>query len=408
MLCSSMYIFGQTVIIEKPQVCEPLHMMLIHEGEVTQQAAQALTRLLIGTGLFEINISTGSMPTEKKDITKHIHSGYSVVLFLQQAAQGQITIRLYDATDASMLLGKTIGSNSAELTHRLVADAVYVHLFNHESYFLTKIAYVKKSPTLRNKTRTELCIFDPSNGSRQTLLKDNRILVAPQWLKTAHNNHDTCWLAISEFTPSNVRLLGVDLQGNTWSILNFDGTCVGTVQQDDSTFVYVRSGVLWLYEFDKRLKKARHTRLTDAKNTCGCPSLLSSGDIIYACNGKICRYSRTEKKSHVVPITGNCIAPDVHKTTDRIIFSRSVKGVLQLHCCDAEGKNVTQVTYGPGNKSDACWSPCGNYIVYTRCDRGKEQIALYNCLTGTENIVTPEDEQCGYPSWSEPCLQLYN
>jgi len=418
------YIFCEPLVIEKPQAREPLHMALVYEDAGMQQTALEIKKLLTSTGLFEIKLSQGSVPASKQEITSFMHKGFSALLFLQQSAQDHIAFRLYDATDATMLLGKNTGASfhgplvvsevesmrpkSADITARLVADAVYSHLFNHESYFLTKIAYIKKSPTLRNKKRTELCILDPVDGVSQTLVKDNRILVAPQWCRMVPGAHEKIWLSVSEFTPSNVRLLGIDLHGHSWPIIDLGGTCVGTAQQDDTTFVYVRSGVLWLYEFDKKTKRGRHTKLTDSRNTCGCPSLLSSGDIIYSCNSKIYRFDRHEKKQYQLPITGSCISPDVHQPTNRIIFSRPVKGVLQLHSCDAQGNRITQLTFGLGNKIDACWSACGNYIVYTRLEGSREQIALYNCMTQTETILTSEHQQCGYPSWSGSSLQLYS
>ena len=306
------YIFCEPLVIEKPQTREPVHMALVYDDESTTPVAKQIKKLLQSTGLFDVRLSVGPAPATKQEITAYLHKGFAVILFVQNTAQDHIHFRLYDATDASMLIGKNMGSSSTELTQRLVADAVYNHLFNQESYFLTKIAYIKKSPTLRNKKRTELCMLDPVDGFSQTLVKDNRILVAPQWSRMQPGNHEKMWLSVSEFTPRNVRLLGIDLHGHSWSIIDLDGTCVGTAQQDDTTFVYARSGILWLYEFDKKNKRGRHTKLTDAKNTCGCPSLLSSGDIIYSCNGKIYRYDRHEKKQHQLPISGNCIAPDAH------------------------------------------------------------------------------------------------
>ncbi|MBY0109841.1 MAG: hypothetical protein K2X90_01895 [Candidatus Babeliaceae bacterium] len=406
--CSISIIFCESFVIEKPQTRKPLHMALIYEDSIAQQAAQNIKKLFMSTGLFEITLSAGSAPKAKQEIMHYVHKGFSAVLFLQQLDNNKMAYRLYDVTDASMLVGKTISSTSQDLTQRLIADGVYTHLFNHASYFLTKIAYVKKSPTIRNKKRTELCMLDPVDGLSQTIVKDNRILVAPQWSHIEQDLQEKIWISVSEFTPSNVRLLGLDLHGNSWPILDLAGTCVGTAQQNESTFVYVRSGVLWLYEFDKKNKKGYHTKLTDSKNTCGCPSLLKSGDIIYSCNNKIYRYDRYEKKSYQLPINGNCSAPDVHKLTDRIIFSRNVKGIQQLHSSDANGKNITQLTFGSGNKIDACWSSCGNYIVYTRCEGPSEQIAIYNLMTQTEKILTPTHQHCGYPSWSASNIQFYS
>lgn len=391
-------------IIEKPQTQQQLALALVYVDKDSSQAAQQIKKILESTGLFAINVQQGALPHTKKDITDYLLNGYATVLFIESDKKA-ISWRLYDATQAQMLLGKNSSSSSQELTARLVADAVYSHLFNHASYFLTKIACIKRSPTIRNKKRTELCILDPVTGGQETILRDNRILVAPQWGKFQADKK--VWLTVSEFTPSNVRLLGADLQGGVWSIIDTPGTCVGTAQYNDSMFAYIRSGVLWLYEFDASSKKGRHTRLTDSSKTSACPSLTRSGDIIYSCNGKINRYDKATKKTITLPLTGNCLAPDTHAAKDRIVFSRSVNGTLQLHSADTFGNNVKQLTSGPGNKVDACWSPCGNYIAYTRTEKGREQIAVYNCMNHQEIILTPEHQQHGYPSWSEPSILLY-
>jgi len=393
-----------SIKITKPQAAQAFSLALVYENETMREDASLLQKMLASTGVFDVSCVCGSMPVCRKNIIDYMHKGFSAILFIQ-AHKDHISWRLYDTTQAEMLLGKTTGSSSRELTARLVADAVYMHLFNHESYFLTKIAYIKKSPTARNKKGTELALLDPADGTSRTILKDTRTLVAPQWSRGKQGKK--IWLSVSEFTPSNVRLLGTDLQGHTWSIIDNEGTYVGTAQQDDATFVYVRSGVLWLYTFDKITKKGKHTRLTKKGQICGCPSLLQSGDIVYSCQGKIYRYDRQTQTNNLLPISGNCLAPDAHAPSNRIIFSRSVNGVLQLHSVDAQGNNLKQITHGPGNKVDACWSPCGNYIAYTRCAQNQEQIALFNCLNGVERILTPEHQLCGYPSWSASDMSLY-
>ncbi len=372
-------------------------LALVYDDPELSESAAGIKKLLNSTGVVEAVILQEKIPTTKKEMDAYRTRGYSAVLFMQPDADA-IAWRLYDTTQSQMLLGKKTGSSSHSLLPRLIADAVYTHLFNHDSYFFTKIAYIKKSPSPRHPHATQLCVLDPVDGSSQVILKDPRTLVAPQWNFDANS---PVWLTVSEFTPQNVRLLGVDLLGNSWKILDNEGTCVGAARKDDTSFVYVRSGVLWLYTFDKAAKKGKHTRITPKEQVCACPSLLASGDIIYASGSKIYRYDSKEKKQYPLPIKGSCIAPDAHAATGRILFSRAVNGVLQIHTVDSAGQHEQQITFGPGNKVDACWSACGNYMVYTRCQQGKEQIALFNCLTGTERILTPESVQAGYPCWSQ-------
>ncbi len=397
------------LVIEKPRARQQLSLAIVHEHEKLSSQAHDLKKLLVSTGVIECTIHHATLPTTQQHIIEYMHKGFNVVLFIEQGAEDNLlNWRLYDATQATMLMGKNTGSDNKKLRLRLVADAVYQCLFNHPSYFLTRIAYIKKVPSMRNKKRTELCTVDPAEQIHTTLLQDNRILVAPEWAYSSQDSFKKIYLHVSEFTPHNVRLLGVDLLGSVWPIIDASGTCVGTVQQDDSTFVYVRSGALWLYEFNKQARKGSHTKLTDSSKTCACPSLLSTGDIIYSCNNKIYCYSREKRLHTVLPISGSCISPAVHARSNRIIFSRSVDGILQIYCVDVTGKNLVQLTYGPGSKKDACWSPCGNYIAYTLSNRKNEQIALFNLMTGVETILTSSEYCCGYPTWSKPCAQLFN
>jgi len=104
-------IFCEPLVIEKPHVREPLHMALVYEDMGMQPTALEIKKLLISTGLFDIKVSQGSVPVSKQEITSFMHKGFSVVLFMQQSAQQHIAFRLYDATDATMLLGKNIGSS---------------------------------------------------------------------------------------------------------------------------------------------------------------------------------------------------------------------------------------------------------------------------------------------------------
>ncbi len=406
MLAYVLEIHTEEFKINKPQSVHIASLALVYDQEVLHNDAVLLQKMLASTGVMEATLFVGSMPITKKQITDYLPKGFSTVLFIQQD-HDHIRWRLYDTTQAEMLLGKQTGSSSSALTIRLIADAVYTYLFNHESYFLTKLAYIKKTPTVRNKKRTELCLLDPVDGHSTTILKDARILVAPEWAAFSEDNASKIWLTVSEFTPGNVRLLGLDMKGRTWPIIDVEGTCVGVAQYNDCTFAYSKSGTIWLYSYDKKSKKGVHRRLTKAHQTCGCPSFLKSGDIIYSSNGKIYRYAMNAQESLPLPLVGNCMGPDVHAATDRIVFSRSINGVLQIHACNSQGEAVKQLTFGPGNKVDPCWSACGNYIAYTRCHEGREQIALLNCLNGVEKIVTPAEEYCGYPAWSDKSSRLY-
>lgn len=401
----SSFIAAQPVslVIEKPVDTYKFALAIVYTDAATADYAHRLKELLNVTELIDAHTLQTDTPQTKNDISKHLLAGYSAVLFLEHPREFTCAWRLYDATQVQMLVGKTTRSSSDTVTLRLVADAVMNQLFNHESFFLTQILFVKRIPSMRHTTRTALCTVDPATGTQQTLLTSNRILVAPQWMPM--DNADTLWMSFSEFTPSNVRLLGANTQGNVWSILDSAGTFVGAVQQGRNSFVYVRSGALWLYEFNKQHKKGMHTRLTDGRSTCACPSLVAD-DIIYSCDGGIYRYISGEKRSVKLPVTGYCLSPHAHAGSDRIVFSRSVKGALQLHTVRIDGSDVRQITHNAGDKSDACFSPCGNYVVYVKRDRQREQIAVFNLLVGTEKMLTGPDEICSYPCWSPACKGL--
>jgi Tol biopolymer transport system component len=63
-------------------------------------------------------------------------------------------------------------------------------------------------------------------------------------------------------------------------------------------------------------------------------------------------------------------------------------------------KRNEQLTYGPGDKTDPCWSPCGNWVAFGLEMQGTHSIMLLHIKTGRIVPLHHSREDCRYPTWS--------
>jgi hypothetical protein len=329
------------------------------------------------------------VPKAVRELRDLFEQGYTFAVFLTPVPHG-VEWRLYDVLQMSMLKGK----RSEHKSGHLIAHELWRELLGSDSPFLTKLAYIKKNGSHAYR-RWQLCTSDIDGSHESVILNSKKVLVAPTWGKSVERPT----LLFSEFTVQNVRLLGTDLLGHKWSVIDKDGTLVGvsfSPYTDD--IVYCRSGQIWLYGFDKAVSKGVHRMIVHGEDVCACPSLCENGDIIYGSRGKIRKYCSSTSKSSDITTEGYCVAPAYCK--QMIVYSKRVHDCMQLYLYDMVRNKHVQVTFGAGDKIDACWSPCGNFIAYCHEQGKSSRIAVFVCATRESSFVTPATEQCSYPTWS--------
>lgn len=98
----------------------------------------------------------------------------------------------------------------------------------------------------------------------------------------------------------------------------------------------------------------------------------------------------------------DCRQPNWSPAGDLIVYQRQNEGVWNIWVMNSDGTDQSQVTDGPGDKTDASFSPDGQWIVYSS---DEDELDLANIfiipITGGDSVrVTNWDGYDGAPSWS--------
>lgn len=349
---------------------------------------------------FDVTIESMASPKTKQEITALLERGFIIAFFMNTSIDNNyVEWRMYDTMQASMVKGKKIIKNNATLTDcsYIVANDMWRELMGQTGPFLSKLAYIKKIPTKKNRFHSQLCMCDYNGSHERILLDASHIIIAPAWAPAQHNPY----LIYSEFTRYNVRLMSIDLHHKRKIVVDFDGTNAGvSFTADGKEIVYGRSGGLWKYHYDPATQKGFHELLIKDRDVCASPTLLSNGDVIYCSQGMIKRYIDKTHEHTILVKDGYNVGPTFHEPSGTLIFSRRIKGNMQLFMYSMSGKKTEQLTFDQGDKTDPALSPCGNWVAYCLEQRGKSRITVMNIKTGHTYPITPEPSLCRYPSWS--------
>ncbi len=336
-----------------------------------------------------------NLPKKRKQIQELFASGYDAAVFVSFYGSGKaIDWRLYETDAGSMVHGRKVACSTLGDATAHIATRVIEELTATSVPFLTQIAFIERGVENQGSV-VRLATFD---GRKQRALFDSsRILVGPVWGQAK----ETRFLAVSEFTPHNVRFIGIDMQGRRYRLLDEDGTSVGICYAPDSKeVVYCRSGNIWRLRFNQSRQLWEHRRVTEITGTCGSPSLRSNGDIVYCSNGKICLFSTAEKKPRVYTPQGYHVAPAYSSAKDEVIFASKIGMTMQLQRLNLSTGSIEQITFGKGNKTDPSWSPCGRYCAYCFQEGRRSSVWVMNLESKATWRISSPDVFAQFPSWS--------
>ncbi|KKS68760.1 MAG: Protein TolB [candidate division TM6 bacterium GW2011_GWE2_42_60] len=335
-------------------------------------------------------------PLKKEEITALFGHGYDAALYVTfEDLHKPVEWRLYETKSGEMVSGKRLA------TLAYVKDAAYgiacrviEELMAQKMPFLTKIAFVENDK--KNK-KNYVMVVDFDGASPQVLFSSRRVVLDPSWsLKI-----DNPYLVLSEFTPTNVRLVAIDMEGRKFVVFDQPGTIVGiSYRSDGKEVVYCRSGNIWHYVYDEKTCKGVHHRVFEAPAVSASPSVLPNGDIIYCAGGKIRLYVAATGKQLVLTPRGYNVAPAYSMAANQVIYSSRINGVMQLFVYDLQHKTTKQLTFGKGDKTDPCWSPCGIYVAFCFEQGAESRIAIINKNTKEYWFITAPGRYCRSPSWS--------
>ncbi len=98
----------------------------------------------------------------------------------------------------------------------------------------------------------------------------------------------------------------------------------------------------------------------------------------------------------------DCRQPNWSPAGDLIVYQKFIGGQWDLWTMDVDGANRTKITHGPGDKTDASFSPDGQWIVYSS-DEGELEYAnlfIIPAAGGDSERATRHEGYDGAPSWS--------
>lgn len=226
--------------------------------------------------------------------------------------------------------------------------------------------------------------------------------VAPRW----NNDNKSPMLFYSEYTNSNVRLVAMKMDKKRKVASNFDGVnMLPAFSQDGKQVAYCAShgnGNCQLYYYERGSFK----KLTKNQGNNVSPTFSGDGKSIYFCSdfqtGKPQIYCYDIAHDNIERLThgGYCASPAYCPVQNRLAYSKMVNGTMQLFMYDLENKEHAQLTFDSGNKEEASWSPCGNFLLFSYEQGEKCRIAMLNTITNKRQYLTSEKMVCSYPCWS--------
>ena len=350
------------------------------------------------SGHLAISSKKMEAPQSKQEILQLVQDGYPLVLFMEyDATDNTIVWRLYDAIHADMVKGKKYGKKSVVSSDWAagIAQELWPELLQEPGIFTTKLAYVRRLSKGRDY-HSQICVTNYDGTDEKVILDMPTLYVELSF----HPDAKAPRLLTSEFTFDGIRLIMLDLQGKRRTVLGGDKSIIGASLSDSAdTVVYTESGNIWRYTHGKQKGSSQHTLLVRTLEKCSSARLCNdSKDIIYCSDNRIYRYKNSDKKS--VLVTDNGIAPDYCATKKTILFSRRIKDAIQLFLLDEVTGKQQQLTFDSGNKTDARFSPCGNYLVFCHEKKNKKAITTLCIATGKRHTISKGTVSYGYPTWS--------
>lgn len=121
-------------------------------------------------------------------------------------------------------------------------------------------------------------------------------------------------------------------------------------------------------------------------------------------NGVITKYKLDGSSGYIslTPENDDCRQPNWSPKGDYILYQRNNGSTWEIWIIKPDGTGNTQVTSGSGDKTDASFSPDGNWIVYSsnELDEDHANIFIIPVTGGTSIRVTNFKGYDGAPSWS--------
>jgi hypothetical protein len=337
-----------------------------------------------------------SYPQKKSEIRELFSKGFDAALLVSFFSDTNVSVdwRLYDTDGATMVEGRKLSGMSLADFAANIAIRVVETLVRQVPPFLTSIAFVERKD---REAGSRVWVTDFQGLSHMMLYDSNRILVCPSWGK--HTKRP--FIAISEFTPHNVRFIGLDMHGRRYKLLDREGTSVGLCYDTQTDrVIYAHSGSIWRLQLNTDTNMWEHQCIEKITGTCGTPVIGPQGIIFYCSNGTICQYDARIDQATPLTGAGFHVAPTYSAARNILVFASKDGDSMQLHMLALADHSVKRLTAGAGIKTDPSLSPCGRYCAYCLQKGRSSVIRILDLDTGQDWQISKPGMYVQFPSWS--------
>ncbi len=393
-----------SVKAEKTVITSLLIIVLEKESTLTAEVSDAIKRVFEFTGQFSVAIEYHKERLKKQAVID-LQGEYDFVLFLNENKnEHAYEWRLYDTYKAVMQKGFRVHKDGklARGWGYAIADSLLPFVTGNAPFSSCKLVYCQKE----KHGETLICVADFDGSFPVILARSKTTLIAPCWNKDPENP----LVLFSKYTPSNVQLIASTLSGAQSVAINFDGLTMQPAFSSDGKEVAISlalngSNQIYYYGYDAAAKKIKYTQVTANKGVNIKPCFLENGDLVFCSDyelGKPQLYHFKKSDSSLTRITSNevSLSPDYCTKNKKLVYSKLIKGCMQLCTYDFGTKKETQITFDKGHKQDCSWSCCGNYVIYSYQEQNQHRLAVYSFLTKKQKFLTDGSKMCSYPSWS--------
>ncbi|RTL07111.1 hypothetical protein EKK58_02955 [Candidatus Dependentiae bacterium] len=315
----------------------------------------------------------------------------------------KIDVYIIDLSTNKTLVGKRIfkHENERRLGHT-IADLIIESLTGSPGFFSTYIAYTKEVLTPKNPyiATKQLCIAEYDGSHETVLVEKPGLIFGLRWDPAIPR------IFYSQHTKTNIQLRMVNLSKKIHTVADNDGiTMLPTFMPNQGIIVAATNNNKFSQLYEYTLQGI--TQLTFFEGNSTAPSFSAGDTMLYFCSDfknnspHIFGWNMKNGIENVIELTpeGYCTCPVINSTGNVLVYTKLVKGYMQIFLYDIQTKMHRQMTFDQTNKESCSWSPCNTYLLYC-ATKHDSQIIQLNIITGTKKTITPTKYRCSYPAWS--------
>jgi TolB protein len=336
------------------------------DKEIATNILSSITKDLEGSGLFKMIDKKAFL--EEADFNQNPNFSswrkINATLLVRGKIENQgdaikLSVKLWDPYSQSLVEGisLTVKKTGWSRAAHKISDKIYTALTGEDGYFDSRIVFITEKGPAKRKIK-QLAVMDQDGGNVQILTDGMKMALTPRFDPSSHR------IAYLSYTNNIPQVFLFDLAtGRKKLVGSFKGMSFAPRFSPDGNHLIMsiaRDGTTSIYEVD--------LRSSTMQLVTGIPGTISTSPS-YSSDGR------------------------------KIVFNSDRDGTRQLYVMNRNGSGVQKISQGTGNYADPVWSPRGDFIAFTKFQKGTFYIGVMRPDGSGERLLTSSWLDEG-PSWS--------